>query len=181
MFASQLNNGEDYMMAKKVISINLMEGNYNYNNFNLVNNYGFVNKYNYGVIKDECLEMYLIRIDLVKDIVYNLNETRFIKWIKLIKAGGIEEMKKIAEEDEDLKRVVKFMEEFVNDEEVRALYDKINDVERVALDKGKAEGKAEGESIGILKTAKNMLHDGLNIESIIKYTGLSEKEIEALK
>ena len=129
--------------------------------------------------------MYLIRIDLVRDIVYNLNETRFIKWIKLIKAGGIEEMKKIAEEDEekiaeedeDLKRVVKFMEEFVNDEEVRALYDKINDVERVALDKG----KAEGESMGILKTAKNLIKMNFSINDIEKATGLSKKEIEALK
>ena len=52
-FSDQLEQGEDYMLAKKVISINLMEENYHLNNFQILNNYGFVNKFNYGRMKDE--------------------------------------------------------------------------------------------------------------------------------
>lgn len=57
-FSDQLEQGEDYLLAKKVISINLMEENYHLNNFQILNNYGFVNKFNYGRMKDEYLEMY---------------------------------------------------------------------------------------------------------------------------
>ena len=153
-----------------------MEGNYHLNNFQLVNDYGFVNKLNYGKIKDECLELYLIRLDLVKEDVYNYKEIRFIRWLKLIKAGDLEEMKKIAEGDENMEKVLKFMKRFVNDEEVLNLYDKINDVKYYAKEEGKEAGKKEEK----METAKNMLADNIDISKIMKYTGLSKEEIEAL-
>lgn len=176
IYSDQLETGEDYLQAKKVISLNLMEGNYHLNNFQLVNDYGFVNKLNYGKIKDECLELYLIRLDLVKEDVYNYKEIRFIRWLKLIKAGDLEEMKKIAEGDENMEKVLKFMKRFVNDEEVLNLYDKINDVKYYAKEEGKETGKKEEK----LETAKNMLADNIDISKIMKYTGLSKEEIEAL-
>ena len=106
----------------------------------------------------------------------------------------------IAEGDEVIEQTLKFMEDFLNDEEIRDVYDKINDVERYAKEEGiaqgkaegiaqgKAEGKAEGLAQGRaegeqqerIKTAKNMLRDGLNINNISKYTGLSLSEINAL-
>ena len=180
-FSDQLERGEDYLLAKKVISINLMEENYHLNNFQILNNYGFVNKFNYGRMKDEYLEMYLIRLDLVKEMVYNKIESRFEKWLKFIKAGSIEEMKEIAEGDGNMERALAFMERFVNDEEVRGIYDKINDVERDAKERGIAEGLAEGLVEGIKKTAKNLLRMDFKIEDIMEATGLSKEEIEALK
>ena len=184
IYSDQLETGEDYLQAKKVISLNLMEGNYHLNNFQLVNDYGFVNKLNYGKIKDECLELYLIRLDLVKEDVYNYKEIRFIRWLKLIKAGDLEEMKKIAEGDENMEKVLKFMKRFVNDEEVLNLYDKINDVKYYAKKEGKEAGRAEGLVTGKkeekMETAKNMLADNIDISKIMKYTGLSKEEIEAL-
>ena len=85
-------------------------------------------------------------------------------------------MSKIAEGDEVMEQTLKFMEDFLNDEEIRDVYDKINDVERYA----KEEGKAEGQHQEKIKTAKNMLQDGLNINNISKYTGLSLSEIKTL-
>lgn len=49
----------------------------------------------------------------------------------------------------------------------------------------KAEGRAEGEKIGIeknkIETAKKMLSDGLSVDVIAKYSGLSTAEIENLR
>ena len=196
-FSDQLEQGEDYMLAKKVISINLMEENYHLNNFQILNNYGFVNKFNYGRMKDEYLEMYLVRLDLVSKMVYNKLESRFLKWLKFIKAGSVEEMEKIAKGDENMERALAFMERFVNDEEVRGIYDKINDVERDAKERGMAEGLAEGKAkglaeglaegliqgktAGIIQTAKNMLKMNFKIEDIMEVTGLSIEEIETLQ
>ena len=130
-------------------------------------------------------------------MVYNKLESRFLKWLKFIKAGSVEEMEKIAKGDENMERALAFMERFVNDEEVRGIYDKINDVERDAKERGMAEGLAEGKAkglaeglaegliqgktAGIIETAKNMLADNLDIDTIIKYTGLTKKEIETLQ
>jgi predicted transposase/invertase (TIGR01784 family) len=45
---------------------------------------------------------------------------------------------------------------------------------------GRMEGRTEGKKEEKLETARRMLHDDFPIESIIKYTGLTEKEIRAL-
>jgi predicted transposase/invertase (TIGR01784 family) len=44
----------------------------------------------------------------------------------------------------------------------------------------KKEVKKEGKKEQALKTAKKMLEDDFSIENIMKYTGLSQKEIKAL-
>lgn len=130
-----------------------MKGNYNFNNFYLINDYGLV----------------MIRLDLVKKKVYNDNNERFIKWLKLINTESLEEMRKIAKGDEVMEQALEFMEEFLNDEEIRNVYDKINDVKYYA----KKEEKVE--------TAKNMLKKGFSLQEISEITNLSIKEINDLK
>ena len=43
---------------------------------------------------------------------------------------------------------------------------------------GLAEGLAEGKAEQKIEITKNMLKDGLNIETIEKYTGLSKEQLE---
>jgi predicted transposase/invertase (TIGR01784 family) len=45
---------------------------------------------------------------------------------------------------------------------------------------GRKIGKNEGKEEEKLETARRMLYDDFSIESIIKYTGLTEKEIRSL-
>ena len=45
---------------------------------------------------------------------------------------------------------------------------------------GYEKGEKKGEKKAKFETAKRMLNDRLPIESIAKYTGLTEKEIKAL-
>jgi predicted transposase/invertase (TIGR01784 family) len=47
-------------------------------------------------------------------------------------------------------------------------------------EKWKKEGKKEGMEAKAKETAKRMLEDGLPIETIAKYTGLTEKKVKAL-
>ena len=94
----------------------------------------------------------------------------------------------ISEGDEVMEQTLQFMEDFLNDEEIRDVYDKINDVERYAKEEGHATGHAEGLAQGLakgehqekIKTAKNLLQMGLSKENISKATGLSMKQINAL-
>ena len=45
---------------------------------------------------------------------------------------------------------------------------------------GLAEGRAEGKAEGKAEDAKAMLKDGLPLEKVMAYTGLSKEEVEAL-
>ena len=51
-------------------------------------------------------------------------------------------------------------------------------------EKGRAEGRAVGRAEGInsqrLETARSMLKDGLSLEKIMRYTGLSQEDISKL-
>ena len=72
------------------------------------------------------------------------------------------------------------IEDFSSDLEMIGLYDeeKVRDiVKKIDVEEAKKEGKNE-EKIGI---AKNMLEDNASIELIVKYTGLTEKELKNLK
>ena len=50
-----------------------------------------------------------------------------------------------------------------------------------AKNDGKTEGKAEGRASELLKLAKKMIKDNMDIELIKRYTGYSAKQIEDLK
>ena len=49
------------------------------------------------------------------------------------------------------------------------------------MEKGKVEGRAEGELKKSLEIARNLLNVGLPISQIIQVTGLTQEQIEQLK
>ena len=153
-----------------------MQGSFN-RNHHLMDDYCFINKRTLKKLENNPFELFLIHIDLVNDNVYNDDEKRFIKWLKLIKAKDMVEMSKIAKGDKNMEQAVKFMRSFVNDEEVLDIYDKINDVKYYAKEEGLAEGLVKGKR----ETAKKMLEKGLSIKDISEITGLSLSEINSLK
>ena len=52
-------------------------------------------------------------------------------------------------------------------------------IEGIAI--GRAEGRAEGEATGVTKVARQMLLMGMDMETIIKATGLGAEQVEALR
>ncbi|MBQ7905615.1 MAG: hypothetical protein IJ361_07660 [Spirochaetaceae bacterium] len=48
------------------------------------------------------------------------------------------------------------------------------------VEKGISQGIQQGSQQKAIETAKNMLNDNLDIQTIIKYTGLSMEEIKSL-
>ncbi len=48
------------------------------------------------------------------------------------------------------------------------------------IDEGMKKGMQQGKKQGKLETAQNMIENGINIDVIVRYTGLSRKEIEKL-
>ena len=180
LFGNQLKKGDTYINAKKVYSINFITGNYSNENKELVNNYGFVRKVENPNLDNEFINMYLVRLDLVSKMVYNKNEDDLIRWLKLMVAKNMEEMENIGKGDDAMEQSVAYVKEFLKENgttfQDRLIYEK-----NVGRDEGLAEGRAEGKKENAIETAKNMLLDKVDINKIVQYTGLSVKQIEALK
>lgn len=109
------------------------------------------------------MEMYLLRIDLVSKMVYNNTNLRLVKWIKFMSAKNMDEMKKIAGEDENMNQAIKYIENFLK-EEGTTFQDKID---------------YEKEKV-VIETARKCLKKNLSISDIMEITGLSKQEIEEL-
>ena len=145
-FSNQFKRGKNYQNAKKITSFNIIKTNYYESNESLINDYSLVDKLDYQVTHNQCLEMFLIKLDKIRDIVYNQDkEDRFVRWLKMINAKDMKELQDVAKEDEVMESAVRLMEDFLNDEELQDEFDKITDIEYYA----KLEEKRE--------TAKNML------------------------
>ena len=54
------------------------------------------------------------------------------------------------------------------------------DAEQRGYKEGVSDGISQGEHQAKIETAKNMLKDNLDIQTILKYTGLSIEEIKSL-
>ena len=176
LYGNQLKKGQKFIESKKVISINFMSGNYHKVNNALVNDYGFVRKISRTIENDECMIMYLVRLDLSDKVLYNNINKRLIRWLKLMKSKSMEEMKEIGKEDKTMEDVIKYVDWFLK-EEGTTFQDKI-EYEKA---KSEAKGREEGIDMERKETAKNMLQDGISIKAIMKYTGLSKEEIENIK
>ena len=56
----------------------------------------------------------------------------------------------------------------------------MNTAIRMGREEGRAEGRAEGLAEGRVEIAKGMLSDGMPVDKISKYTGLTAEEIMSL-
>ena len=119
-------------------------------------------------------------------------------WINFLKSSRDEskpeEIKEIHEAYEKVKyttgsrEYVSYMDAYLKAEQLRRndLLHATNDALKKGIEKGlakglakgKKEGLAEGEHKKAIETAKKMLSDGLPIETVAKYSGLSAEEIK---
>ena len=177
-FSNQFRRGKDYQNAKKITSVNIIKTNFYESNDSVINGFSLIDKFDYQITHSTCLEMYLIKLDKIRDIVYNQDkEKRFVRWLKMINAKDMKELQDVAKEDEVMESAVRLMEDFLNDEELQDEFDKITDIEYYAEKKGRKAGIEEGHQ-KLLQTAKNLLMMNMSITDITKATGLSKEEIE---
>ena len=114
LYANQIVNNKnkiDYQNFKKVVSINLINGNFKDINNNLVNKYTFKETKSLEEIDDGNTFIYLIRVDLIKKIPYTEDEDKFITLLRLFNATTFKELKNYAKGDEIMKNVINYVKE----------------------------------------------------------------------
>jgi predicted transposase/invertase (TIGR01784 family) len=116
-------------------------------------------------------------------------ETHIEKWMYFFKHAthtDPEELEKITGSDMIIGQAYKVLDQYYWSEEELCAYEREKKSEldakamlAFATNSGKAEGLIEGEAIGIKRVAKNMLLQGIGIQTITAVTGLSEEEIRS--
>ncbi len=181
MYSNQIKQSEkEYKKRKKVTCLNFIDVNYKRKNNDIVNSYIPKNKKDNYILGTGEIENVLIRFDLARKICYDEYEPRFITWLKVMGAGSEEEMIKNAKGDKNMEESIKFLKWYSTSEENHTFEDIVSFARMNAKEEGITEGEASGEYKNKLETARNMLQDKLDIKSIIKYTGLTKKEIKAI-
>ena len=122
--------------------------------------------------------MKYFRLDKAKNVSYNLDNKK-IRWLKFIKAKSYEERKEVAKGDDTLMELNNWIEKYINDEHTKEIYGKW--AEEIAKENGYEQGIEQGSNQKSIDIAKQMLKDTIAIPTIAKYTGLSIKQIKALR
>ncbi len=143
---------------------------------------------NYEVIKG--MQWYFIELPKFRASNPDMGD-KVNQWLALIDSEDRGLLKMAEEKNKVIKEAKKEVEYLTGDEEVKRLAElrekwemdrnsEIGQAQKEGEAKGRAEGKAEGISERNIEIAKSMLKDGIDLEIVMKYTGLSKKEVEEL-
>jgi predicted transposase/invertase (TIGR01784 family) len=182
MIGEQIGEAEDYKKIQKVISViiagehRLIPRNKFYHNRFLLHD-----KNTNSTLTDK---IEVNTLELLK-IPKNADSTKLWTWLNFLKAKNEEEIAMACENGSAaLKKAACVVKKLNADEKTRALLKARQDALREHLNDmngAREEGIVIGFEKGRIEIARSMLFDNESIEKIIKYTGLTEKEIKALQ
>ena len=183
-----LVEGEDFKKMRTIL-INFNNSKYKNDKEAISVGYDLINeKYNDVIDEIKIYDIYLASLENVRYNGSNEKET----YLAMFRAESFEEMRDIANGNEEALKVVEELERLSENDEFRVLYDaekmrrkEINSARLDGYDDGYDNGYDNGYDAGAKKEkisiAKNLLNIGTPKEDIIKATGLSVEELEELK
>lgn len=193
-------SGEKYgKMEKKIIQVN-------FDNFELFDE-RIVIKFRMmdaerGIIRSDFaynndVEIYHINLKRLKEMYYNKSKlSKFEKELLLMTIDNEKELTKITSGYEEMEKVAKKISKISREEELQGIYDIEEQEEFIrdriryyaarkgyeeGMEKGLKDGMEKGMEKGITGIVINMLNDKIDIKTISKLTGLTEKKINDLK
>ena len=178
---SMIKSGEEY---KEIISNQINLNVHSFKNItDLINKYEYINVKNMKKLGYTGAIVH-VNLDKVYEISYNKEVDDWtIRALKLLTSRSIKYSYELAGDYEDLKEIVKIMEKYSQTIENLIYYDPEKEkekLEKAMIKEAEEEGILQGENQKAISIAKEMLKDGMPIESISKYSGLTKDEIENL-
>ena len=178
-------SGFQYTQLKKCIAINVLNSPFKLSR--KIHSVYQIRESEEQTLLDELLEIHFL--DLTKLRKENL--TSLEKWLMFIKTDNKEERRMLAQGNPVMTKANKVMDIFYLDEQERKRYEAaweyesdrlsmISESERKGLERGLAEGEAQGSHQKALETAKILKQLGDSVKKIMQATGLSKQEVEAL-
>lgn len=106
------------------------------------------------------------------------------QWLALIDDTDWGKIEMAEKNNKTIKSALDEMEYLTGDEEIQRLAELKEKWEmdwNSSMNNAKKEGEEEGERKEKIRTAKNLLKENVEVQIILKVTGLTKKEIEELK
>ena len=190
--SESIHVGESYDSQKKVIQINF-DHFWKYDHRTIVNFRMRDDTGHYQETPGEpIVESYHVNLAKIENKYYNKEEmTREEKLLLLLAMDQLESIEEISKGDYVMEEVKKKLVDLTEDanfiglydkEEAdrRELYDRTRYAEKLGREKGLEEGLKEGQKSEQLKIAKKMKDEHMDLDTIVRITGLSMEEIEKL-
>ena len=182
-----LVEGEEFKKMRTIL-INFNNSKYKNDKEAISVGYDLINeKYNDVIDEIKIYDIYLASLENVRYNGSNEKET----YLAMFRAESFEEMRYIANGNEEALKVVEELERLSENDEFRVLYDaekmRRKEINSARLDgyddgyeNGITKGKEEGAKAKEIEIAKKLLNIGTPKEDIIKVTSLSEEEVSKL-
>jgi len=175
IFGDQLLVGEDYGNIKKVVSILITD-------FDCIKGSpGFMHVFTFSDLergvelsdKSKIVTLEMSKLESVPD------KEKLVKWLRFIRAEREEEFEMVASTDSEIKEAYEELRAISADPAVRYAY--FSEVkEKMRIQALEHYAREEGIEQGKVDVAREMIADGMPLEAVQKYTGLSSEEIGRL-
>jgi len=191
VYATLYNKGEEHYKVKRVFSVNILNDVYDNDT---ANNYHRFNMSEIGNPKRVIEGIEILCIELPKFKPEDYAQRKMLKlWQEFLTSINAKTGKETVTDElmsnAEVKEALDLCRNLTDEE--RGYYDGFwgmeflrNDrdktVREVSLAEGRPEGRAEGEKQKAIETARMMKADGESIDKIMRYTGLTESEINNL-
>lgn len=180
-YVTQSDKGSEYSKLKPVYALNLINQNYLPDSDEYYHHYAVVH------LKDSNerlhgLEFVFIELDKFK--ARNITDKKVqVLWLRFLTEIN-EKTVSISEElfeHTEIRQAIDFVKEASLSKEEKLMYDKNWDrisSEKTILSEARAEGRAEGEQIGLYKSALLLLRNKMDVNQVSKLLGLSQNKVE---
>ena len=184
MYTRQIKAGDDYKKLEKTIVILIAD-------FNIKGLEEVEYHSTWKIIETNSVKKLILTDKFELDIIELLKikgreneKDQLLDWLVFLENPESERVTRKMEENENLKEAVEKLDRISEDEKMQRiieLREKAIRDEHAIYDKGLDDGIEKGAKEEKIKIVKSMLKENMDIEIIIKITGLTKEEIEKLK
>lgn len=179
IFHESLESGDDYINIPRSISIWITD--YNVFNEGPFHERARLKRDYENIILTEKLEIHYIQLPKFKDKCKRISN-KLEEWLTFIQNENLEEIRMI--DNKYVKKAEEELEYLTGDEETKRLAylrEKAIRDEAAGLKSARRKGIAEGKEETQKEVAKKMLAEHIDIDIIVKVTGLTKEEINKLQ
>ena len=188
----ELKEGEDYSKLKPTYQIGILNHTLFEDNPEFYAEYVLMSKRTGKVYTDR---MSIRVLDISRIDKAGAEDKELVRWAKIFRAETMRELEQLAGKEEVLQSMVMKIKELSYDEKIRQQCEAREKYEKTILTQyraGERKGRAQGMELGMARgleqgraegkadIAQKMKQDGLDIEFIARYTGISEEQIREL-
>ena len=188
MYTRQIKAGDDYNKLEKTIVILIAD-------FNIKELEEVAYDSTWKIIETNSVKKLILTDKFELDIIELLKikgreneKDQLLDWLIFLENPESERVTRKMEENENLKEAVEKLDRISEDEKMQRIIElrekAIRDEHAIyakGVDDGIEEGKTKGAREKQIEIAKSMLKENMDIEIIIKITGLTKEEIEKLQ